>query len=184
MSRSRFHSITSALVAVAASACGCDGGDSCGPGTAAADGLGLAGTGVDVRYAGLVASANNDCPEPGAPAGVVSLTISGTQSGAAFPLTLCIPRPDKLGTVPAALGTDVRLVDVEADIGGGCTLSLASTAAPTGTVRASGVCGDGTDPAGFALIFDGVVPMKRTCGAAVEVLDLALSGTVKFCAAP
>jgi hypothetical protein len=180
MSRSRSRSATSAAVAAAAALAlaGCPDGGTCGPGAAAADGLGLAGTGVDVHYQALAASANNDCPEPGAPAGVVSLTIGGTQVGAGFPITLCVPRPDRLDGAAVQLGTDVQVIDLGADAGGGCTLALATTGAPSGTVTAAGVCDDGTSAAGFALTFDGIVPMKRTCGTQVDELDLALTGTV------
>ena len=177
MSHSRYLSIISALALGAGTAC-C-GGDTCGPGSAPVDGLELAGTGVDVKYTMLQAHPNNDCRDPNAPAGVVSLTINGTQTGTAFGLTLCIPRPDKLGSGALALGTDVVVVDTGADIGGGCTLSHAATPAPTGTVTSSGACGNGSDAAGFALTFEnGVVPVKRTCGANVDVLMLALTGTV------
>ncbi len=177
MSRSRYLSITSALLLGATTAC-C-GGDTCGPGSAAPDGLTLTGSGVAVTYAMLTASANNDCPDPAAPAGVVSLTISGTQVGSSFPVTFCVPRPDLLGSGVRQLGTDVKVVDIGADIGSGCTLSLASATAPSGPVQASGVCGNGTDSAGFALDFENdTVTVKRTCGATVDMLTLALSGTV------
>ncbi|HTJ45433.1 MAG TPA: hypothetical protein VL463_25180 [Kofleriaceae bacterium] len=159
------------------SCCGSD--PVCGPGMAADNGLELAGTGVDVHYKDLHASANNDCPDPSAPSGVISLTIGGSQDGSAFPVTLCIPRPDRLSSGALALGTDVKIIDLGADIGNGCTLARATTPDPTGTVKASGLCGNGKDPAGFALTFEnGVVPMKRTCGAQVDVLNLALTGTV------
>lgn len=182
MSRSPYlSSISVALVAILATGAACcgGGGDTCGPGAAAANGAELAGTGVDVRYTMLQALVNNDCPDPAAPSGVISVTISGTQEGTAFPFTLCIPRPDRLATEPLALGTDVKIVDLSANIGGGCTLDRATSQAPTGTVTATGVCNNGKDPAGFALTFDnGIVPMRRTCGAQVDVLDLALTGTV------
>ncbi len=179
MSRSRFHSTTSVLaLALAAASSACSGGDTCGPGTAAIDALALAGTGVDVHYTALGASANGDCPDPGAPSGVVSLTIDGTQTGSSFSITLCVPRPDEIGRTTAQLGTDVRIMNLDATLGAGCTLARAASKAPTGTVIGSGVCSNGTDPAGFALTFDGVVPMTRTCGASVDELDLALTGTV------
>ena len=177
MSRSRFLLLISLLLLTAGTAC-C-GGDSCGPGSAAPDGLGLAGTGVDVKYSGLVAHANNDCPDPNAPAGVVAMTIDGTQVGTSFSVTLCIPRPDKLQAGETAqLGTDVQIMDLDATLGGGCTLARAASMPASGTVVATGVCGNGGDSAGFALRFDGVVPETRTCGAQVDVLNLALSGTV------
>jgi hypothetical protein len=182
MSRSPYRSSISVALGASALALGaacCGGGETCGPGMAAANGLSLAGSGINVEYTMLGAHVNNDCPDPAAPSGVVSLTISGTQDGAAFPVTLCIPRPDKLSSGPLTLGTDVKIIDLGADIGGGCTLARDTTQMPTGTVSATGLCGNGKDKAGFALIFDnGVVPMKRTCGAQVDVLNLALTGTV------
>jgi hypothetical protein len=178
MSRSRYLSTISVLLVGATTAC-CGGNDSCGPGSASANGLTLTGSGVNVTYTALAASANNDCPDPAAPAGVVSLTISGTQVGSSFPITFCVPRPDLLQSGVRQLGTDVKVVDVGADIGGGCTLALSSTTAPAGSVQASGVCGNGSDHAGFALDFESdTVTVKRTCGATVDMLTLALSGTV------
>jgi hypothetical protein len=177
MSRSRFLSITSGLVVAATTAC-CGGNDSCGPGSAAADGLALTGSGVNVTYAGLTARPNNDCLDPSAPAGVVSLTISGEQVDTGFPITLCVGRPDLLGSGVRQLGTDVKVMDVSADLGGGCTLAVASTPAPTGSVQSSGVCGNGSDAAGFAMtIENGVVAVNRTCGTNVDRLMLALAGT-------
>ena len=178
MSRSRYLSSISAAALGLGAAC-CGGGETCGPGAAAVDGLTLAGSGVNVAYTMLAASVNNDCPDPAAPSGVVSVTVTGTQVGTAFHVNLCIPRPDKLSAGPLALGTDVKIIDLGADIGGGCTLARDATQMPTGTVTATGLCNNGKDAAGFALTFDaGVVPMKRTCGAQVDVLNLALTGTV------
>jgi len=176
-SRSHIEVRIAAALGLAALAC-CGGDDKCGPGTAAADGLSLAGTGVDVKYAGLVASPNNDCPAVGAPGDVTSVTVSGTQVGSSFSVTLCIPRPDLLASTPGTLGTDVKIIDMGANIGNGCTLARSATGTPTGTVVASGLCGAGKNAAGFALTFDGVVPIKRTCNGTTDVLDLALTGTV------
>jgi|SRR5579862_5832236 len=178
MSRSRYLSASSIIGLALGSAC-CGGGDTCGPGSAAPDGLELAGTGVDVHFSGFGASSNHDCPDANAPAGVTSLTITGAQSTSTFPAVFCIPRNDLLGVQGLALGTDVEIIDLTADIGSGCTIALGTTPAPTGTVTATGVCGDGTDHAGFALTFEnGVVPVKRTCGSQVDMLSLALTGTV------
>jgi hypothetical protein len=175
-SRSRIELLALAALAALITAA-CSGGPSCGPGDIAGDGLSLAGTGVDVRYSDLHASANNDCPDPGAPAGVVSLTISGKQTGETFPIVLCIPRPDRLDGRDVHLDQDVKIVDLGANLGGGCTLARAS-AAPSGTVGADGVCNNGKDAAGFALRFDGTVPMTKTCGASTTPIDLALTGSV------
>jgi hypothetical protein len=174
MSRSPCLFLTSVLALA-----GCPGGgETCGPGGAALDGLQLAGTGVDVRYTELGASPNADCPAVGAPDNVTSLTINGTQTGAAFAITLCVSRPDLIETQTQQLGTDVKIIGIGATLGGGCTLASSNAMPATGTVIGAGLCNNGRDPAGFALTFDGVVPMKRTCGANVDVLDLALTGTV------
>jgi hypothetical protein len=178
MSRSRYLSAISGLIALALGSA-CCGGDTCGPGSAAPDGLELAGTGIDVHYSGLLSSSNHDCPDPNAPAGATSVTISGAQTTSTFPVVFCVPRNDLLGVQGLTLGTDVKIIDLTADIGGGCTLSLGTTPAATGTVTATGVCGDGADHAGFAMTFEnGTVPVKRTCGAQVDMLTLALTGTV------
>jgi hypothetical protein len=184
MSRSRFRSSIELALAIAAAGLGACSGDTCGPTSAPVDGLTLAGTGVDVAYTMLGASGNNDCPETGAPSTVVSLTIAGTQRGGSFPITLCVPRPDRLSAAPVALGTAVQIVDLSADLGGGCTLTKATTGAITGTASVTGLCGAGEDPAGFALSIDGVVPMKRTCAAGTDVLDLALKGTISVAGPP
>ncbi|MCE9577727.1 MAG: hypothetical protein K8W52_31550 [Deltaproteobacteria bacterium] len=186
MSRSPFRSSTEIAVALALASAlvGACSGDTCGPTSAAVDGLTLAGTGVDVTYTSLVASGNNDCPETGAPVGVVSLTIAGAQKGGSFPITFCVPRPDRLGDAPVALGSAVQIVDLTADLGGGCTLSKATTGAITGTASVTGLCSAGEDPAGFALTIDGVVPMKRTCASGTDVLMLALSGTIAVAGPP
>jgi hypothetical protein len=181
MWRSRYLSATSGLVAVGlalGSAC-CGGNGNCGPGSAAPDGLELAGTGIDVHYSGLKSTSAHDCPDPNAPAGATSVTISGAQTTSSFPVDFCVPRNDLLGVQGLALGTDVKIIDLTADIGNGCTLALGTTPAPTGTITATGVCGDGADHAGFAMTFEnGTVPIVRTCGSQVDELTLALTGTV------
>jgi len=87
------------------------------------------------------------------------------------------------GLVASATGVSLTLADVRViDLTGtadGCTYDFESTQpAPTGTVTATGVCANGTDPAGFALTIDGTITVKRTCGATVDAVALALAGTV------
>lgn len=159
------------------SACACS--DPCGPGDAAVDGLTLtdvADATTTGRIADLVAGANNDCPAADAPAGVVSLTIAGASRDGARPFTLCVPRPDQLAAGPVDLA-DLRFFDVGATLGG-CTLRLAPTPAVTGTLRAAGMCGDGTDPAGFALTFAGELTLTRDCAGVLDERRVALTGTV------
>jgi len=160
---------------------GCGDDDACGPGAAPDDGLTLSGDGLTASYAGLEAGANNDCPAPDAPEGVVALTIAGRQAGGTDFITFCVPRPDRLGVGALTLGTDVQVVDLFADAAG-CSLRLATVPAPTGTVTASGACDDGTSPAGFALTFAGELAMERTCGATVDELRMTLAGTIAVAA--
>jgi hypothetical protein len=192
MSRLRFHSNTDprvlrlalgiAVLGAACSGCG-GGGDHCGPGDAPETGLVASGTAVALRYGALTGGVNNDCPAAGAPSGVISLTIHGTQSdatGATGQLTLCIERPDLLATQPQALGRDtagsaVHVVDV-AGSASGCSFAIDRTQPITGTASATGLCGNGGDPAGFALTLDGALTLTRTCGAAVDSLPVALHG--------
>ncbi len=135
----------------------------------------VAGTGFSLMYDNLSASANNDCPDPMAPKGVVSLTIEVPAGSAQF-FTLCVQRPDLLaGGQP--LGTAVKVVDVTGT-SNGCSFVPDSAVAPTGTATASGICNNGTSHAGFALTLDGTIQLKRTCGATVDSVSATLSGTV------
>ena len=154
---------------------GCPADDACGPGDATADGLLLSNTEIEVRYHEMVASANNDCPDPAAPEGVISLTIAGVQVAGSDGITFCVGRPDLLsGGLP--LGTGVQVIDVGAE-SGGCTLTRNPTAA-TGTATADGICQNGTDPAGFALSVQGQVSVDRDCSGVMDTLRLDLSGTI------
>ncbi len=150
--------------------------DDCGPGSAPADGLTATGTGFAFTYEALMASANNDCPDPAAPQGVVSLTIEGSTADGTGLFTICVERPDHLGPSALALGTDVQVVDVTGSAGG-CDYGIDPLATPTGSVTATGVCANGTDPAGFALTVTGSVGMRQTCGATVTPVIGALAGT-------
>lgn len=155
---------------------GCPADDACGPAAAAGDGLVVTDGAVELRFHDLAAGANNDCPDPAAPAGVVSLTIAGTQVGGSGAITLCVPRPDLFAEV-RGLGTDVRVVDLEADAQE-CSYHRNTQTAPTGSAHAEGLCADGTDPAGFALVVDGTVALDRTCLASTETVTVTIAGTV------
>ena len=172
-----------AWISAAATGCGGGGGgDSCGPGGAPATGL-VAGSGaVVLSYGQLTGGLNNDCPAANPPAGVISLTIHGTQSDAAGQITLCVERPDLLAGQPQALGPDspgspIHVVDV-AGSASGCSFAIDRTQAITGMASASGLCENGGDAAGFALTLDGALSLTRTCGAAVDSLRVALHGQV------
>ncbi len=151
----------------------------CGTGGAPTSGIVAAGTGFSLTYGDLSASANNDCPDPMAPMGVVSLTIE-EPAGSPQLFTLCVQRPDLLaGGQP--LGTAVKVVDVTGSANG-CTFLPDRATAPTGTVTATGICNNGTSHAGFALTIDGTIQLTRTCGSAVDSVSATLTGTVAISA--
>ena len=188
MSLSRFRSSTSLasllVVGLPLAAAGCGGGgDSCGPGGAPASGLAATGGGVALTYGQLRGSPNRDCPSPGAPSSVISLTIAGmqTDAGSSGLITLCIGRPDLLADQPLALGaepaTDVHVVDLNGTAGG-CTLTVDRSHPPAGTASSTGLCGNGGDAAGFALVIDATLTLTRTCGTTVDTVPVALHGRV------
>jgi hypothetical protein len=137
---------------------------------------------VSLAYGGMSALAGNDCPDPDAPAGVVSISIEGRTADATGLVTLCIPRPDRLMERGRTLGTALSTADVRIfDLGGtagGCSYALDSTRPPIGTATGTGVCSDGTDPAGFAIELDGNVSLRRTCGQTIDLIAVTLSGRV------
>jgi len=184
-SRSRISAGTAVLGGLLAAGCG-DSADSCGPGGAPATGLVANRDAVTLTYGNLVAGRNNDCPASDAPAGVISLTIHGTQSDGSGQLTLCIARPDLLAKQAQALGGDVagtpvRVIDI-AGTATNCSFDLDRSQPVTGSATASGLCGDGVDPAGFALVLDGALALTRTCGQAVDSLSVTLRGRVAVAA--
>jgi hypothetical protein len=174
--RSAFLSVTSALLVG-----GCSSGPAkpdafCGPGGASTSGLVASGTGFTLTFGNLTAGANNDCPDPAAPAGVVSLTIFAHQTDGTGLVTLCVKRPDKLAG-GLALDTDVEVVDANGTAGG-CTFSIDRTTPPTGTASSTGECNGGTGQAGFALTVDGTMQLTRTCGATMDSVAATFQGTV------
>jgi len=188
MSRSRFLSIISggAVAAVVA----CSGSSShkpdaaCGPGGAPVDGLVASSTSpaVTLTYGNLQGGANNDCPDPSAPAGIVSYTIMGSQTDNGGGLiTMCIPRPDLLPNgLQLGFGSDagVQLIDFDGSVQAtGCTYSL-SVVAPTGTVSSGGECNNGSNAAGFSLSVSGSVTLTQTCAGGSGAIVLQLGGTV------
>ncbi len=169
-----------ALAALALPACS-DDGDSCGPSVQSGEVVAAdrGSSGVALRYHQLRARRNNDCPAADAPAGVISVTISGVATDGTAPFTLCVGRPDLLSGARAlgGAGAQVEVVDVSG-AAGGCTFRQKAGAPATGTVTSSGVCGDAVDPAGFSMKFNGEVTVERTCGATVDTLTLSLTGEV------
>ncbi|MEO7731102.1 MAG: hypothetical protein ABIY55_09035 [Kofleriaceae bacterium] len=161
---------------------GCGGDDSCGPGGAPDDGLVASDGSASLTYGGLHAGLNGDCPATGAPAGVTSLTIAGT--GAQGFITLCVSRPDLLANQPQTVELDVprsaaqaRLVDLTGTANS-CTFQIDATQAASGTVSSSGLCGNGADAAGFALVVDVALALTRTCGQTVDSVPVLLRGRV------
>jgi hypothetical protein len=156
-------------------------GESCGPEGAPATISASNGSDITLTYTGLSSLSGNDCPDPAAPNGVISLSIEGTQAGGTGRLTFCIPRPDLLAD-GRTLGTtgnmgQIRVVDFSG-MANSCTFTLESTMPPTGTATGTGVCKNGTDPAGFALELNGTVNLKRTCGTTIDTVAVTLAGKV------
>jgi hypothetical protein len=185
MSLSRFRSNTDLAAALAAAcalagATGC-GDDSCGPGGAPAVGVVASGSAVTMTYGTLVAGLNGDCPAGDAPPGVVSMSIEAVQTDGQGRLTLCFPRPDQLADQPAALGTASGAAAQIFDFAGtasNCTLAIDPSRAVGGTASTTGLCGNGADPAGFALVLDGTASLTRTCGASIDTVAVTLRGRV------
>jgi hypothetical protein len=170
---------------------GCPGDDTvCGFGDAPVDGIVVASDDLSFAYGGFQAGQNNDCP---AEDGVVSVTVFGGQvdpAGAAF-VTLCLPRPDLIETgtaypltpdVQPVPDTDrVQVIDVDADHEDDCAWSI--NGAPSGTASFEGLCGEGADPAGFAMTLDGAITLREDCPATPPVdVEVTLSGTVRVLA--
>jgi hypothetical protein len=129
-------------------------------------------------YDTFTASANNDCSQPSS--GVISLEIDSQQNGMAG-ISLCVARPDLLDKTPQAIGSAV-LVEGFFGNDGTCSYMLDPSTAPTGTASAQGVCGNGTDKAGFALVLAGSASLQRKCGTTVDTVTVALAGTVAVAA--
>jgi hypothetical protein len=175
MRRLLFLSSISGLVAT-----GC-GDDSCGPGDAPKTGLLASSADVTLTYGNLTAGANNDCPDPDAPAGVVSLTIGGTQTDGTAIVTFCLPRPDQLAQMDLQLGTGLRIIDFNGEKDG-CMFTIEGTRPVTGTVHATGLCDNGKDSAGFALGIDGNISLRRNCPTMTDTIAVTLEGKVAVAA--
>lgn len=176
MSLSRFLLCTSLATAGAA---GCS-DDNCGPRGAPAVGIVASDSGVTMTYGNFSGSPNNDCPDPAAPSGVISLTIVGTQSDGTGLLTLCVGRPDLLASGAPAFGPDpgqIHVIDFNGTANN-CTLTIDKTQPPSGVAASSGMCGNGSDAAGFAIQFNAAFIFKRTCGATIDSPLLAVRGLV------
>jgi hypothetical protein len=161
---------------------GC-GDDACGAAGAPRSGLVASSDMVTLEYGDLSGLLGNDCPDPAAPEGVISLSIEGRQANDPLGLiTLCVPRPDLLMDGDRTLGTtlsnaDVRIIDLRGNANG-CAFVLDTTRLPTGAAQATGVCENGDSPDGFALAVDGAISLRRTCGAITDTVAVTLRGRV------
>jgi hypothetical protein len=172
--------------ALLAGCSGCDGGGTvCGQ-DGGAGGVSATIEAETIEYGNFTSSANNDCSVEGSP---TSLTIDGEQTVPAqpsFALTLCLPRPDRIGGDPVALvasqippgaGDLVQVINVNAELAGDCILQLDGSGSFDATATFAGYCGDGLDPAGFSLALAGTLPGTRICpGPVTEPVTIELSG--------
>ena len=166
---------------LALSGAGC-GDDDCGPGGAPEVGLTAEADNVLLTYGQVTSRVGNDCPTNDAPAGVVSLTIEATQTDGTGRFTLCVGRPDLLAQRSQVLGrnlagVEARIIDLNGTASG-CSFAIDTAQLVSGEVRSSGLCGNGSDPAGFALTINGSAVLTRTCGANVGAVDVVLHGGV------
>lgn len=167
-----------AAILVLAAACGDDA--VCGPGEAPAVGLSIDTGDSVLTYGNGTSSPNNDCPTDGSPTSltvdVFQVTPAPTQDRA---LVLCLPRPDAIADAALDIADDtlVQVIDVFADEDD-CLISIDRARAVSGTARFTGFCENGTDPAGYALEIDAVIPATRTCAGSDEAIDLTVSGEV------
>jgi hypothetical protein len=168
MLRSLFLSSTSLLVV----ACG---DDVCGPGNAPEFGLVAGNDQITLVFGNIMSGLNNDCPDPMAPSGVVSMTLQGTQQNGPGLLTLCIGRPDLLDKQQQPFGTAVRIIDLNGEVDG-CTLAYESLRPVSGGASASGLCDNGANTSGFALAVDGNLSLKRTCPAMSDTIAVSFDG--------
>lgn len=190
---SRFLSTISVLAPLATLLAlgACHDDPTCGTSGAPDSGLTASATDVTLTFGALVGGLNNDCPDPAAPVGVTSLSIAGTQTGGTGLFTICVPRPDNLAAGDLSLSidaagvpgspTEVRIVDLTGDASN-CTFKFDKTRPPTGTATAEGLCDNGANAAGFALVVDGAISLTRTCGATVDQVSVTLRGRVAVAA--
>lgn len=149
--------------------------DQCGPAGAPAFGLIASSPDLTLTFGDLMSGQNNDCTDRTVPDVVISLTLQGTQMDSMNPIVFCVPRPDDLSE-GVAFGDGFRFEDFNAEANG-CTFELAKETEPTGTARASGLCDDGANPAGYALTLAGSVMLLRTCSGIAETIPFQLRGT-------
>jgi hypothetical protein len=133
-----------------------------------------------ITYGDFTSSPNNDCPAPDAP---TSLTLSGLQASpdGVASITLCLRHPDQLDGQTVALddGDQILIADLAADLGD-CRVRYDGSQPSTAAIRFEGVCGDGTDPAGYAVALSGSFGGTRSCegdgGTTEEPVTVTLDG--------
>ncbi len=175
---SSLSSLSLCLLITSVAAGGCD-DDTCGVQGAPQTGIVAASADAMLTYGDLTSGANNDCP---AMPGVTSLTIFGSQTSGTGTITFCIPRPDQLGQAGRTLGLDqvggdIRIVDLSGSASN-CTYAIDRATPPVGTGSAEGLCDNGKNSAGFALVLEGTVGLKRTCGTTTDVVSFTMAGRV------
>ena len=165
----------SSISGVVATGCG----DDCGPGDAPEFGLLASSADVTLNYGNLTSGVNNDCPDPMAPEGVISVTVEGSQKDATTTqlIVVCIPRPDLLATMDQPIGTGLRIIDVNGEANG-CTFTYDSSRVATGMVHARGLCDNGTNDKGYALGITGNMSLRRNCSGTLDSVAVELSGLV------
>lgn len=153
-------------------------GDDCGDPAAFEFGLTVSSAEVSLVYGDMTAGLNNDCTDPTTP-NDISLTIEGSQmGGSGLGFTMCVVHPDKLETMALALGSsEIRINDLNGS-DATCTYMIDSTQVPNGTVQGQHMCGNGVDPKGFGLVFNGHLGLRRTCGATVDSIAVGITGDV------
>src|SRR5687768_7372423 len=168
------------LSSISLVACGSGGGcngDECGPADAPDQPI-IVGNGSDImlQYGNFTSGVNNDCTDTAS--GVISITIHATQISGPGLLTFCVQRPDKFsGGVRIGDPAGLRIIDLNGDANG-CSFTFEGTVPVTGMATARGICDNGKDPAGYALIVDGALSMRRNCPTVTDTVALTLTGTV------
>jgi hypothetical protein len=176
--RSPFRSITRTGLGLGlALGTGC-GGPTCGTDKAPTYGLTASATGVSLVFGAFSASANNDCPMAGAPSGVVSLTLEGSQMGGGGLMTICVPRPDLL----ASEETAVQIVDIMGSQSD-CDYELDPASTPSGSAKGIDECDNGTNKSGFAMDVTGTATLIQECDGTANNVMVTVTGTTAVTAA-
>lgn len=130
-----------------------------------------------MMYGNLSAAPSNDCPDPSAPPGVSSLTISGIQTDGNGAVSICVSRPDRIDHTLETLDAYVHLIGLTGTVGQ-CSLALDPAVAPVGVVNSTGVCDNGAAHVGFMLVIYSRVSMTRTCASVTDTLSAMFAGSV------